>query len=117
LCSDDKHPDDLLLGHVNELVIRALAKGHQLMDVLQCACINPVKHYGLKVGLLRENDPADFIVTDDPARMNVQQTYINGELVAEKGKSFLPPKQHSLLNNFNCSSKKPEDFEIPANGK
>jgi len=42
LCSDDKHPDELLHGHLNQLVVRALNKGHNLFDVLQCACVNPV---------------------------------------------------------------------------
>jgi adenine deaminase len=90
LCSDDKHPDELELGHINKLVKRALAKGHNLYDVLTTACINPVNHYKLPVGLLRTGDAADFIVIDSPEELNVLQTYINGHLVAENGKT-LPP--------------------------
>ncbi|MFI5219664.1 MAG: adenine deaminase [Bacteroidia bacterium] len=114
LCSDDKHPDDLLLGHINQLAARAVAKGHDVMTVLQCACVNPVKHYGLPVGLLQENDPADFIVVDDLKNFNVLQTYINGELVAEKGRSILLKKTHPLINNFSASKKSENDFEIKA---
>ena len=33
-CSDDKHPDDLLLGHINQLCERAVAKGIDVFKVL-----------------------------------------------------------------------------------
>lgn len=46
LCSDDKHSDDLLAGHINQLAARAIALGHNIFAVLRCACINPVAHYG-----------------------------------------------------------------------
>ena len=52
-CSDDKHPDDLLDGHINQLVKRALAEGYDLFNVLRAACWHPVKHYNLSVGLLQ----------------------------------------------------------------
>ncbi|MEP7169573.1 MAG: adenine deaminase [Bacteroidota bacterium] len=114
LCSDDKHPDDLLSGHINQLVARAIAKGHDLMNVLQCACVNPVKHYNLPVGLSQQNDPADFIVVDDLKNFNVLQTYIDGELVADKGKSFLKQKAHRIINNFSTKQKSIDDFKIVA---
>jgi adenine deaminase len=112
LCSDDKHPDDLLLGHINQLVSRAVAQGHDLMNVLQCACVNPVKHYNLPVGLLQPYDPADFIVVKDLKNFSVLQTYINGELIAEKGRSFLVEKTHHIINNFSTGKKFAEDFKI-----
>ncbi len=52
-CSDDKHPDSLVSGHINELCKRAVAKGIDLFKVLKAACINPVKHYKMNVGLLK----------------------------------------------------------------
>jgi len=117
LCSDDKHPDELMLGHINILVKRALEKGHNLFDVLRCACINPVHHYGMEVGLIRVGDPADFIVIDNSTNFNVLETYINGEMVAENGSCILNQKQHHIINNFNCKEKSPNDFQILANGK
>lgn len=101
-CSDDKHPDNLVEGHINELVKRALAKGHDLFDVLQAACINPVEHYGLDVGLLREGDSADFIVVDNTESFQVKATFINGEQVAESGKSLIPQVKNDIINNFDC---------------
>ncbi|HRV56413.1 MAG TPA: amidohydrolase family protein, partial [Mangrovimonas sp.] len=80
-CSDDKHPDDLLVGHINQLCARAIAQGNDIFKVLQAACINPVKHYGLGVGLVQVNDLADFIVVEDLKDFKVLQTYINGNLV------------------------------------
>jgi len=117
LCSDDKHPDELMLGHINLIVKRALEKGHNLFDVLRCACINPVHHYGMEVGLIRVGDPADFIVIDNSTNFNVLETYINGEMVAENGSCILNQKQHHIINNFNCKEKSPNDFQILANGK
>ena len=111
-CSDDKHPDDLLLGHINQLCKRAVAKGMDIFKVLQVACVNPVKHYDLEVGLLQEGDPADFVVIEDLQKFNVLETYINGELVAKNGESFIKSVPFDILNNFNTDKKKLEDFRV-----
>ncbi len=111
-CSDDKHPDDLLEGHLNQLCERAVAKGIDVFKVLKAACINPVKHYNLDVGLLNEGDDADFIVVEDLEKFNVLQTYINGELVAEKGESFVKSIDFEVLNNFNTDVKENSDFQF-----
>jgi len=111
-CSDDKHPDDLVKGHINQIVARSIANGYDLFDVLGCACVNPVNHYGLDVGLLREGDPADFILVEDLKDFKVLKTYINGELVAENGKTLIPGVNAEIVNNFNTQRKSPEDFVI-----
>ena len=111
-CSDDKHPDDLLEGHINQLVSRALAKGYDLFDVLQVACINAVEHYGLSVGLLKAGDPADFIVVEDLKTFEVQQTYINGSLVSDQGKCTFTTQEAPVINNFKTSKKAVKDFLI-----
>lgn len=116
-CSDDKHPDDLILGHINQLCARAVAKGFDVFKVLQMACVNPVKHYNMTVGLLKENDAADFIVVEDLTDFNVLQTYINGELVAENGQSFVPHIDFEKPNNFNTSPKILSDFKITSSAK
>ncbi|WP_298780101.1 adenine deaminase [uncultured Polaribacter sp.] len=111
-CSDDKHPDDLLLGHINQLCERAVAKGIDVFKVLQAACVNPVKHYNLDVGLLQKEDDADFIVINDLKEFKVLETYINGELVAKNGNSFVKSVDFEVLNNFNTDKKKVSDFEF-----
>jgi adenine deaminase len=116
-CSDDKHPDDLVKGHINEVVKRAISRGIDAMKVLKCACLNPVKHYDLGVGLLRENDPADFLVVNNLKEIKIIKTFVNGRLVAANGKSFLRQGKSILINNFKASPKKIQDFFIPISGR
>jgi adenine deaminase len=99
-------------GHINQLCARAVTKGIDLFKVLQAACINPVLHYNMKVGLLRAGDAADFIVAEDLKDFKVLQTYIDGELVAEKGKSLVNSQPAAVLNNFDCSKKNILDFRF-----
>ncbi len=115
-CSDDKHPDNLVENHINNIVKRSLKYGYDLFDVLQCATVNAVKHYGLDVGLLQKNDYADLIVVDDLKNMNVLKTYINGELVAENGKTLINSVKEKTINNFNTSKKSVRDFEVKYKG-
>jgi adenine deaminase len=119
-CSDDKHPDSLAEGHINQLCARAIEKGIPLFNVLQAACVNPVLHYKLEVGLLREADAADFVVLKDLVHFETLQTYIDGVLVAEKGKTLIERtkvNQQEIVNNFSCTKKRPADFEIKWNGE
>ena len=111
-CSDDKHPDDLLIGHINQLCARAVSKGMDLFKVLQTACVNPVKHYNLDVGLLKVGDPADCIVVEDLKTFKTLQTYIDGELVFDNGRSLVKPVSFKNLNNFNCKEKSISEFRI-----
>jgi adenine deaminase len=111
-CSDDKHPDSLVEGHINQLVERALAKGVDLFKVLKAACLNPVQHYNLPVGLLQPGDPADFIVVDNLTDWNVLQTYINGQLVADNGQTLIPHLPSTVVNQFDTSLKTPDQFQL-----
>jgi adenine deaminase len=112
-CSDDKHPDSLVLGHINQLCARAVAKGIDVFKILKAACVNPVLHYKLDIGLLKEGNPADFIVVKDLKEFEVLQTYIDGELVAENGKSLINSSPSAIINNFSCRKKHITDFEVP----
>jgi len=121
-CSDDKHPDSLVAGHINQLCARAVAKGIDVFNVLRAACINPVEHYKLDVGLLQRGDPADFIVVKDLETFEVLQTYINGELVAENGHSKIDIKSGDAgaaeeVNHFDCRPLQPADFAVPFTGQ
>jgi adenine deaminase len=118
-CSDDKHPDSLAEGHINLLCKRAIAKGIDIFKVLQAACVNPVNHYKLKVGLLRQNDFADFIIVKDLRDFDVIQTYINGALVADKKKATFKTKtlsEVSVPNKFHCEPITPEQIIFPFKG-
>jgi adenine deaminase len=111
-CSDDKHPDSLVRGHINELCSRAVAKGIDVFKVLKAACINPVKHYNMKIGLLKAGDDADFIVVKDLVNFPVISTYIKGILVAENGVSKIYAPKSSLVNNFNCHTRESSAFNF-----
>ncbi len=114
LCSDDKHPDELLTGHINVFVRRAVARGIDVMDVLRAACLNPVEHYRLNVGLLRVGDPADFIEVDNLSDFGVLRTFIDGQLVAEHGRTTIPQTTPRVANRFAARPLTPEQFAVPA---
>ncbi|RYY56738.1 MAG: adenine deaminase [Chitinophagaceae bacterium] len=101
-CSDDKHPDSLLLGHIDQLCARAAARGINVYSIIRAACINPVLHYKLDVGLLRTGDPADFILVDDLTGFRVRETWINGEKVAANGRSLISTTPAGTINQFDC---------------
>lgn len=115
-CCDDKHPDNLLESHINDHVKRALKEGHDLYDVLRAASYNVVKHYNLPIGLLQIGDNADFIEIDNLKDFTILKTYIDGNLVAENGKSFIPSFEAPIVNNFNCSLKQSSNFKIKSEG-
>ena len=114
LCSDDKHPDELVHGHIDALVRRAVAQGADVFNVLQAACITPVEHYKLPVGQLRVGDPADFIEVDSLTGFGVRRTFIDGACVAEAGRSKIEVSAATPINRFACSPKSPADFAVPA---
>ncbi len=116
-CSDDKHPDSLVLGHINDLCARAVASGHDVFNVLRAACLNPVAHYRMPVGQLGVGDAADFILLDDLQAFRVKRTWIRGRLVAEEGRSLIDSVPSTRPNKFACLPKRPEQFHVPATSK
>lgn len=118
-CSDDKHPDSLAAGHINQLCARAVAEGHDVFHVIQAACINPVWHYKLEVGLLREGDPGDMVLIDNLRDFTVLATYINGRKVAEKGKTLIDTRSINIqsINRFEIGEITKEELRLPASGK
>ena len=114
-CSDDKHPDDLQIGHINLLLKRAIEKGMNPMVALKICCLNPIQHYKLNVGLLQKGDAADFIVIDNFENLNILFTYIKGEKVAENGKSLIKVDEiNNTPNIFNVLPLDIEDVKIKA---
>ncbi len=116
-CSDDKHPDDLVRGHINQLIKRAIGKGYDPIHVLKSAILNPIAHYDLEVGTLQIGDPADMILIDSLSDFNVLKTYVNGELVAENGKSLIEASMATTPNNFVAKKLSAADFFVQNEGK
>ena len=116
-CSDDKHPNELVEGHIDDLVRRAIAMGYNVLDVLKAGSLNAVRHYNLNVGMLQTGDDADFIVVDDLHRPVAKQTYIKGVLVAENGVSNINYKETEAPNIFKAEFIKAEELFVPDEGK
>jgi adenine deaminase len=116
LCSDDKHPDELEVGHINLLLRRAVAGGADVFDALRAACQTPAEHYALPIGLLRIGDPADFVEIDSLTEFNVRRTWIDGDLVAENGKTLLPRIEPTVANNFVAREVRAAELALPAGG-
>jgi len=115
-CSDDKHPDELMKGHINELVQGALAQGYGLFDVLHAACIHPIDHYDLEVGSLQAGDPADFICVSNLRDFKVEATYINGEKVYDgNGVTFDRPASQKPVK-MDAAPINPKDLRVTATG-
>ncbi|MCF7822996.1 MAG: adenine deaminase [Candidatus Marinimicrobia bacterium] len=112
LCSDDKHPDDLAEGHINDMVKRAIASGLDPLKVLWAACVTPVKTYNLEVGLLQPGDPADLVLIDNLNSFEVQATYINGACVARSGQTYLHSVVAIPLNRFEAKTQEMSNFEL-----
>ncbi|WP_254512571.1 adenine deaminase [Anatilimnocola floriformis] len=113
-CSDDLHPDIFVTGHINRLVRRAIADGYELFNVLRAACVQPVEHYRLPVGLLRVGEPADFIEVNNLSEFRVLRTWIDGKLVAEHGQTKLPSVVTAPVNHFLPIARRPDDFRVAA---
>lgn len=115
-CSDDKHPDDLILGHINLLVKRALMLGHDFFDVLKIACINPIDHYQLPIGSLQIGDYADFIVVENIQSFSVTSVFAKGQVIYHQNKYKLPKKSnYATINNFKIDSILKSDLAFKAN--
>lgn len=115
-CTDDAHPDDLLAGHVDRLLARAVAKGIDPMVALRAATLRPVRHYRLPCGLLQPSDRADFVLLEDMRAFRVRRAWIAGRPVAEDGRSLVEPRPSASPNRFRSARFSPDDFRIPAPG-
>ena len=110
LCTDDCHPDDLARGHIDRLVARAIAHGHDLFAVLEAASLTPQRHYGLALGQLRVGDPFNAALVDNLRDFTVRATWLAGELAAENGQSCLPPVPCQPINRFAARAVRPEEL-------
>ena len=112
-CTDDFHADELLEGHINLMVKKAIECGIPFENIIKTACINPVRHYKLSVGLLKKGDYADFIVIDSPKNCNILETWINGKMVFSKKKGYFSKGEIPVpVNNFQRNQVFPDEIKI-----
>lgn len=99
-CSDDKHPDDLLVNHVRSQVIRAIELGYPLFDVLRAASFNAVRHYRLPLGLLQTGDRMDALLVQDLQQFTLDKAWLAGKEVVSAGRCTLPHHPVTPVNHF-----------------
>jgi adenine deaminase len=117
-CSDDKHPDDLVEGHINKMIVRAIQKGYDPIRVLKSVILNPIEHYKLEVGRLQTGDPADMIVVDNLSDFTILKTFVNGVKVAENGKTLIASVETGTPNLFTAKPISVDDIRVvPEGGK
>lgn len=116
LCTDDMHPETLEKGHINQIVSRLISKGYDMFDVICAASRNAFEHYNINAGTLKVGDPADFIVVDDPVRMNVLQTWIDGICVFDGRKATFSPGVVEKVNRFKCTRVLPAEIRVKNQG-
>ena len=114
-CSDDKHPDELLHGHINHLLKRAVALKHSVFDVLRCACSNPIEHYQLDdLGPLAAGQAMNAVLVKDLQSFTVESTWLKGIMAAYKGQSLLSSVSEKPINHFCAEPVSEDDFKIKA---
>ncbi|HBB90925.1 MAG TPA: adenine deaminase [Bacteroidales bacterium] len=112
LCTDDFHPDDLELGHMDRLIRRGLKKGLDFFNLYRAATFNPMEHYRLKTGRLRTGDPADFIIVKGLDDFTITATYLGGYPVFGDGALPVPLQGVTPINHFNTGKITPEDLLV-----
>ncbi len=117
IVSDDKHPEDLLKGHIDLMLREAVELGEDPVEALKMVTINPAAHYNLDTGLIAPGRAADIVVVDDLRNFNVKEVYIGGNIAAREGKALFGFKPLELESTFKINHKKAEDFEILSSQK
>jgi adenine deaminase len=85
LVSDDLRAKDLVNGHLDVLLRKAVALGMPPMHAIRAVTAWPAWHYNLPGGSVAVGRTADLVVVDDLRNFNVRQVFIAGRLVAEDG--------------------------------
>ncbi len=115
LVSDDKHPEDLLKGHLNLTLKKAVQLGMDPIEAIQMVTFNPSSHYNLNIGSISPGKAADLVIVDDLENFNISKVIINGQIVAQDGKALFKVHPLPIENTFNLTDKKSTDFDVPTN--
>ncbi len=112
IVSDDKDPEDLVEGHVDKMLLKAIEYGIDPVKALKMVTLNPAEHYSLNNGNLVPGKAADMVIVDDIEKLNVKKVYIDGKLVSNNGTLNFEVNPLKLQSTFKSSPKKPDDFNL-----
>ncbi len=116
IVSDDKHPNDLIEGHLNKSIKKASELGIDVIQAIEMVTINPANHFGLEGGAIVTGGKADFVIIDSLRDFNVLETYIDGECVFDGENVLFDVESVEAANSINTSKKSAEDFEVYFDG-
>lgn len=116
LVSDDLRAIELMKGHVDVLLQKAVSMGMNPIHAIRAVTAWPAWHYYLPGGVLSVGKVADFVIVDDLKGFKVREVYIAGELVAKDGKALFEVKPLKAPLTILRQNRKPVEFEIPASG-
>lgn len=112
LCTDDKHPEDLVYeGHVNFAIHLLVENGITLPLAVRLATLNSANFFGFKRrGGIAPGYEADIVIFKDI--LKIEKVFKRGKLVAEDGKALFEFKRElhddAVKNTINI---KPVTFE------
>lgn len=119
LCTDDKHPVDLLkLGHIDYIIKKAIARGVDPITAVTAATRNPAEYFGLtEHGAVAPGYRADLAIIDSFEHFEVQTVLKDGRVTYENGAicAFAASEPSGELSaeahdTFRVRRLRPEDF-------
>ena len=123
-CTDDKHPSDIQVeGHINFNVNEAIRLGLPPLQAIQMATLNAARHFRVdhQIGAIAPGRLADMLLCDSLERVEPQQVFVGGRLVAEAGRLVADVSQIAfpdwLKRTVHVSrGRSAADFAVPAAG-
>lgn len=112
IVSDDKHTTDLIKGHLNESIKKAIDLEISPISAIEMVTVNPSTHYNLNTGVIVKGMQADYVVVDNLNDLNILKTYVAGKCVFDGENVLFDVEETEFKNTFDVSKKESEDFEI-----
>lgn len=116
IVSDDKHPNDLINGHLNLSVKKASELGIDIIKAIEMVTINPASHYSLEAGSIVTGAKADFVIVDNLHDFNIKKTYIGGECVFDGENVLFDVEDVDVSNTIDADKKHACDFDVYFDG-
>jgi len=116
LATDDMHAGDMIGGYMDRLLRKAVGLGVEPLRAIKAASLWPSRHYKLEGGYLDFDMPGDMVIVSDLRDFNVEEVYINGELVAKDGKALFEARPKSGETAIIQLDWTAGDFHILASG-
>ena len=116
IVSDDKNSRDLINGHLNLSVKKAVELGIDIIKAIEMVTINPASHYNLDAGAIVTGARADFIIIDNIIDFNILKTYVAGECVYDGENVLFDAPDVETENRIDAPKKTAQDFDILFDG-